>query len=212
MSGRSFLRELVAIAVVAACGKSGPPVPEADPVTVKQLAAKMMRELPTPAATRDCVPGDLVGGATLTFRTLQLLAGEKLTDKPENADWINVAELDVPAARTLVADAKNAKAARQAAAQLMAAPFWVVYKVDLVNAPMALGVKELKIGSVGTRVVRYEKTGLPSCVTVFIFENTRTVAEEAIAQSDRATIDPAVAKRLRDDLAAQYVKLAPRGK
>jgi len=207
MSGRSFRLELL---LVVACGKGAPPLPEADPIAVKQLAEKMLHEVPTPAATRECTKADLAGGATMTFRTLQLLGGETLTEKPESAEWINPPELEAPAARTLVADAKQAKAARQAAAQLLAAPAWVVYKVDLVNAPMALGLKELKIGSVGTRVIRYEKTGLPGCVQVFVFENDHAVAEDAIAKSDRAKIDPAVAKRLRDDLAAQYIKLAPR--
>ena len=210
MSGRSSRRDVVqgALVVLACCGKSAP---EADPAKVKQLAAKMTREVPTPAATRECTPADLAGGATLTFRTLTLLAGGALApDKPEEAEWINPPELDAPAARILAAP-RSERAAREAAAQLLAAPFYVVYKVDLVNAPMALGVKELKVGNVGTRVIRYEKTGKPTCVQVFIFENDHAVNDAAVAKSDQATMDPAISKLLRDDLAVQYIKLAPRG-
>ena len=75
---------------------------------------------------------------------------------------------------------------------------------------MALGVKELKIGTIHTRVIRYEKNGTPGCVLVFNFQNDRAVSDKAIEMSDKAEIDPAVAKVLRDDLVAQYIKLAPR--
>ena len=148
----------------------------------------------------------------MTFRTLMQLGDQKLSDQPQESAWINPAALDAPAARVLAEPKPDApkKAARQAAAELLAAKFWVTYKVDLVNAPMALGVKELKIGTVHTRVIRYEKTGLPSCVLVFNFQNDRAVSDQAIEISDQAAIDPAVAKLLREDLVAQYIKLAPR--
>jgi hypothetical protein len=197
-------------ASLAACGKSAPKKPEADPAEVTKLAAKMAREVPTPAAVRECTPTDLDGGLPMTFRSLMLLGNLKLPSRPEEADWINPAELDAPAVRTLL-DAKDKQAQRQAAAELLAAPFWVAYKVDYVNAPMALQVKELKIGTVGTRIIRYEKTGLPSCVLVWFFQNDPKVSDDAIAVSDKAQIDPAVAQVLRDDLRAQYIKLAPRG-
>lgn len=217
MSGRSSrhsfaLAVMVAVAVVAACGKSaGKTKPEADPAEVKALAAKMAREVPTPAAYRECTTDDLSGGLPMTFRSLLQLGEQKLNDSPEESAWINTPELDAPAVRTLL-DAKATKvAARQAAAELLAAPFWIAYKIDHVNAPMALGVKELKIGTVGTRVIRYEKTGIPSCVMVFFFQNDKAISDDAIAKSDRAQIDPAIAKLLREDLTAQWIKLAPRG-
>jgi hypothetical protein len=214
MSGRSSRRDLIVVAalVVSACGKSSAPKkPEADPAQVKTLAAKMAREVPTPAAVRDCTPDDLTGGATMTFRTLMVLGDQKLSDQPVEAAWINPPELDAPAVRTLVDPATKPLAARQAAAQLLAAPFWVAYKIDMVNAPLALGVKELKQGTVGTRVIRYEKTGIPSCALVFFFQNDKAVSDDAIARTDKAVVDPAVAKMLRDDLIAQWIKQAPRG-
>jgi len=180
-------------------------------LAVKALAAKMAHEVPTVAAVRDCTTDDLTGGATMTFRTLMVLGDQKLNDQPEEAAWINPPELDAPAARTLVDPATKPLAARQAAAELLAAPFWVAYKVDMVNAPMALGVKELKQGTVGTRVIRYEKTGLPSCALVFFFQNDKAISDDAIAKSDKAIIDPAIAKMLREDLIAQWIKQAPRG-
>jgi hypothetical protein len=216
MSGRSSRRDLAAVAALATvtlgCSKSAPNKPEADPATVKALAATMASEVPTPAAVRDCAPADLDGGATLTFRTLMVLGDKKIDPmRPEEAEWINPPALDAPAARTLLDPSASATAARQAAAELLAVPHWIVYKVDNVNAPMALGVKELKIGTVGTRVIRYELTGHPSCVLVFFFQNDKAVSDQAIEQSDRAVIDPAIAERLRKDLAAQWVEQAPRG-
>lgn len=213
MSGRSSARDLVGIAcavALAGCGKHAAKKPEADPAAVSKLAAKMANNTPTPAAVRECTPKDLDGGLPMTFRSLLLLGKQKLPTRPEEKDWINPTELDAPAVRTLL-DGKDEKARRQAAAELLAAPSFTVYKVDYVNAPMALGVKELKIGTIGTRVIRYEKTGVPSCVQVFFFQNTQKTSDDAIAVSDKAQIDPAVAKILRDDLHAQYVKLAPRG-
>jgi predicted small lipoprotein YifL len=218
MSERSSRRELLVVAVVAAlcaCGKKGPKKPEADPAAVGKLAAKMLRELPTPAAVRDCTDADLAGGITVTGRSLTLLSGEKLASRPEDEAWINPPELDSPAVRALV-DTKDKTSARQAAAEILAAPFLVMYKIDLVNAPMALGVKELKRGTVSTRVIRYEvrgdKSGLPACVLVFHFQNDQKISDDAIAVSEKAAIDPAVAKILKDDLTAQWIKQAPRGK
>jgi hypothetical protein len=213
MSGRSSRRNALALALacaLAACGKSGPKKPEADPADVKKLADKMAREVPTPAATRDCTPDDLDGGLPMTWRSLVQLSGRTPASRPEDDTWINPTQLDAPPVRTLL-DSKDKRAARQAAAELLAAPHWVVYKVDYVNAPMALGIKELKIGTIGTRVIRYEKTGVPLCVLVFNFQNDPKISQDAIDVSDKPVIDPAVAKILREDLTAQWIKQAPRG-
>jgi hypothetical protein len=210
MSGRSSRHSWLVVAALAACGKSGPKKPEADPAEVTKLAAKMLREIPTPAAARDCTPQDLAGGIPMTFRSLTLLGALTPASRPEDEAWINPPELDAAAVRTLL-DSKDKTATRQAAAELMAAPFWITYKVDYVNAPMALGVKELKIGTIGARVIRYEKTGIPGCVLVVNFQNDPKISDDAIAVSDKAAIDPAVAKILREDLTAQWIKQAPRG-
>src|SRR5688572_19329470 len=121
MSARSSRRELLIVAcTLAACGKSSPKKPEADPAEVSKLAAKMAREVPTPAATRDCTPADLQGGAPMTWRTLVQLSGEKVASRPEDQEWINPADLDAPAARVLLEN-KDKTRARQAAAELLAA-------------------------------------------------------------------------------------------
>ena len=213
MSGRSFRRSALLLATLGttlgACGKSGPKKPEADPIEVEKLAAKMIREVPTPAATRECEDKDFAGGLAMTFRTMQVLGKGKLPDRPEEATWINPEELDAPAVRTLLDDKATKTAKRQAAAELLAAPFWIAYKVDYVNAPMALGVRELKIGTISTRVIRYEKNGLPSCVLVWHFQNDPKISEDAITVSDKGEVDPEVAKILRDDLRSRYIQLAP---
>lgn len=214
-SSRPSRTLLVAAVLVAsaACGKkAAKKKPEADPALVKALAAKMAHSVPAPAALRDCSSDDLTGGAPMTFRSLVVLAGLPVPpDKPEYAEWINPPALEAPAVHTLVAATSTPVEQRQAAAELVNAPFWVAYKVDMVNAPMALGVKELKTGTVATRVIRYEKTGIPSCALVFFFQNDKAISDDAIAKSDKATIDPAIAKLLREDLTAQFIKQAPRG-
>jgi hypothetical protein len=89
---------------------------------------------------------------------------------------------------------------------------WLVHDVQFVGAPLALGVKELKIGTVGTLIIRYDReTGKPTCTQLFSFQNTRATNDWAIKISDTPVIDPRVQKVLRDDLAAQYLKLTPRG-
>jgi hypothetical protein len=209
----ALVAAVIALSASAACGKSSAKKkPEADPALVKALAAKMAHAVPSPAALRDCSGDDLTGGVPMTFRSLVVLAGLPLPqDKPEYAAWINPPALEAPEVATLVAGTSTPLEQRQAAAVLVNAPFWVAYKVDMVNAPMALGVKELKTGTVATRVIRYEKTGIPSCALVFFFQNDKAISDDAIAKSDKATIDPAIAKMLREDLTAQFIKQAPRG-
>ena len=197
MSARSFLLS----ATLVACSHK----PEADPALVRELAAKMTTNMPAPAAVRECKPEDLHVPA-MTFRTMLALAGAPIADDPEHAAWINPPELDAPAARVLANPATSTKAKRQAAAELLAAPAWLAWHVDLVNAPMALCVKELKIGTVGIRLVRFEKTGLPSCVKLVYVQNDPAVSDAAIAKSDRPGMDPRICEALRDDLQQQYLK------
>jgi hypothetical protein len=213
MLERSSARELLvlalACALAGACGKSGPKKPEVDPAEVTKLATRMAREVPAIAAVRDCTPEDYNGTVTLSFRSLTQLTGKE-PSRLEDAPWTNPAELDTPAVRAIL-DSKDKTAARRAAAELLAAPAFVVYRIDLINAPMALGVKELKIGTLSGRVIRYEKTGLPGCVQIFHIQNTQQVSDDAIEISDKAEIDPAVAKILREDLTANLIKQLPRG-
>jgi hypothetical protein len=147
----------------------------------------------------------------MTYLTLARLAQLPIPKDPEHADWINPPDLDSPAARALL-DANGESDARgEAAGELLAHPLWIVYRVDMVNAPIALGIKELKIGTVGTRIIRYDQTGHPTCVRTFYFQNDKAKSDWAIQESDKTLIDPAVAKAMRDDLAEQFVKLVPRG-
>lgn len=207
MSGPSSRHSLVLLAALAAC-KSTPKQPEADPALVKALAAKMAQNVPAPAAARACQPKDYVGVPTLTYRTLLQLADLPIKGDTVHADWINPPQLESPAVHDLTSTDTTTR--RRAAAQMMSVPGWMVYKVDMVNAPMALGLKELKIGTIGARAIRFSRAGLPECIEVFYFQNDQKVSDAAIAKSDRAIIDPAVAKTLRDDLALQYLMHAPR--
>lgn len=200
---------LLSLAVLAACGHKAHK-PEADPAKVAALAAKMIDNSPVPAAVPECKPEELVAPIEVTFRTLHELAGQPPGKGNEVAEWINPHDLDTPAARTFV-DTADSTQKREAAAELLAQPAWLVYRVDLVNAPMAIGVKELKTGTIGMRLIRYDRNARPMCVTVFNFQNTPEKTEWAIKITNKAYVDAAVAKELRDDLAAQMIKLLPRG-
>ena len=200
---------LLSLAALVGCGHKAHK-PEADPAKVTAFATKLIDNTPVPAAVPECKPEELHAAATVTFRSLEQLTGKKPGTEPEQADWINPPDLDTPAVRTLL-DSTDATQKREAAAELLAAPGWIVYRVDLVNAPMAIGVKELKIGTIGARIIHYDKDARPTCATVWNFQNTQAKTDWAISITNKAYVDGAVAKELRDDLTAQYLKLVPRG-
>ncbi len=54
MSARSSVRSVLLLTVLAACGKSAAKAPEVDPGKIKTLAARMLKNVPVPAAVRDC--------------------------------------------------------------------------------------------------------------------------------------------------------------
>lgn len=170
----------------------------------------MVNDVPAPAAVPTCKPEELAG-MTMTRRTLLRIDHREPDKASELADWINPTELDAPAARVLVDATADETAKRRAAADMLLAPAYLIYRVDMVAAPMALGVRDLKIGTIGGRLIRYDKTGLPTCVVLFTFQDDKDKSDQAIARSRAAAVvDPAVAKAMRDDLHEQYLKHAPR--
>jgi hypothetical protein len=210
MSARSSLHNVALVGLLlAACGKNAPPPPEADPAKVVDVAHKMTLNMPGMAAVRECKPDDYQGVLPLTWRSLLLLANEKPSAEPRDAEWINPVDLDAAPVRALL-DSKDTTSKRRAAASILAAKAYLLYKVDVVNAPMALGIKELKTGTVLTRIIRFERDQTPTCIAMLDFQNVQAKTDWAISVSDKQVIDPAVAKALRDDLAAQYVINAPR--
>jgi hypothetical protein len=209
MLGRSSPRELAAVVVLAsiaagagACRKP----PEADPEKVVKLAQTMIRNVPVPGAARDCTPSELQNGATVTMRTLYMLAELEMPDIAGLQAWINPTELDSPAATALVDENASEKAKRQAAAELLAAPYFLIYRVDHIAAPLALGVKEFKRGSVGARALHYNKKGELVCLIVFDWLNDDTKAREAYAKSTYAKVAPEVIQQQREDLVDQMLK------
>jgi len=209
MSARSSAHKLALALALAACGKSAPPPPEADPAKVIDIAHKLEANMPGMATVRDCKPDDYAGALPLTWRSLTQLAGETQSKESRDADWINPPELDAAPVRVLL-DSQDVKLKRRAAAEVLGAKSFMLYKVDVVNAPMAVAIKELKTGTVLTRIIRFERDTTPTCVAMLDFQNDPAKSDWAISVSDKPLIDPAVAKALRDDLAAQYVKNAPR--
>jgi hypothetical protein len=200
---------LASLASVAACKKPAPPVPEADPAKVAVLAKQLVANMPGMAAVRQCKDADFANTTPLTFRSTLLLAGEApSTTEPRDAEWINPPQLDGAAIRTLL-DSKDTTAKRRAAAEVLASKAFLMFKVDVVNAPMALLVKELKIGTILSRAIRYEANGQPTCVINVDFQNDRAKSDWAISVSDKTLIDPKVAQALREDLADQFLKHAP---
>ncbi len=206
MSARSSLHSALALlTAIAACGGKKPGGPEGDPAKVTELAKKMVTNVPPPAGARPCTIGDLLG-TQLTMTTLLRLAKDPVPDKFEYQEFVNPPSLDAPAASVLL-DAKSVDDARRAAAgTLLAAKTFIVIKTEMVNVPMALGVKEMKRGALGMRAIGYDTTGTPTCIHVFTVRNDKQLSEWAMDHSDKPLIDPAVAKALRDDLTVQLVK------
>src|SRR4051812_14829626 len=153
MSARSSLRSVLVLAALCACGK-GSGGKGGDPAAVTALAKRMIENTPAPASLPACTAAQL-GGLQMTARTLIQLAHHQIEDKPERADWITPADLDDPAARTL-ADSTDDGAKRAAAGTLLAAPSFVIIRPEMVNVPLAIGVKELKRGAVGMRLLGYD--------------------------------------------------------
>ena len=202
MSAPSSRRSaLVVVALLAACGDK---VPEADPAKATALAKAMAENPPAPAGVPTCTGPELRDGVRLSWRSLLLLAKDTLRDVPERAEWTNPAALDAPAVRTLLDAAATETARRRAAAVFVRAPAFVVYRIDMVDIPIALNVKELKRGFVSVRAIRYAK-GAPTCIRVFNVQNDKAKSEWAMRTSNRPEVDPAVTQALRDDLQVQYL-------
>ena len=209
MSARSFARDLgIAVGVLAtACSTTHKP--EADPARLVPIMKAMDKNTPAPGGAPVCKPDQMVGGATMTQVTLLKIAGDTANPGPEREAWINPPELDVPAARELIDPAVGETTKRQAAYELLSAPFFLVYRIDIVDAPMSIGVKDLKRGTIGSRVFRFGRQGNIECVTVLTYQNSLEKSDWAILKSNLPTIDPKVAQALRDDLRAQLLKHIP---
>jgi hypothetical protein len=188
---------------VAACGGK---TPEADPAKVAELVTKIARGLPGPGGVGPCTDEQLTGGFGLTMLTVRQLS-KSLKVPPGDATylpWVNPSELDGPAARTML-ESTDETEKRRAAAQLLAAPFYVVYRTDTVDTPIALGITQPKLGTVTARAIRYDKSGNPVCLRIFGFQSDKAKHDWAVEKTNGATVDPAVAKALQDDLHHQYL-------
>ena len=194
---------LAAAAAATACSTGHKP--EADPARLVPIMKAMDRNTPAPGGAPTCTPDQMIGGATLTQVTLLKIAGEPANPGPEREDWINPPDLDSPAARELIDPKLDETTVRQAAYELLSAPFYLVYRIDLVDAPMAIGVKDLKRGTVGARALRFDREGNIVCVKVMTFQNTLARSDSAILRSNLAVMDPKISAELRDDLRAQFL-------
>jgi hypothetical protein len=204
------MRDLVVAGCLAGClattACSTTHKPEADPDRLTKLMKAMDKNTPAPGGAPDCTPEQMIGGATLTQVTLLKIAHEPANPGPEREDWINPAELDSPAARELIDPAVDDTTRRQAAYELLSAPFFLVYRIDLVDAPMAIGIKDLKRGTIGARALRFDRHGDIVCLKVLTFQNTLARSDWAIVKSNLAVMDPKIVAALRDDLRDQLFK------
>jgi len=200
MSARSFARDLGVLTCVAAAACSTGHKPEADPARVAALMKTVDKNTPGPGDVPDCTPEQMIGGATLTQVTVLKLAEVPATPGFEREDWLNPPELDSPAARELIDPNIDETTKRRAAYELLSAPFILVYRIDLVDAPMAVGIKDLRRGVIGMRAIRYDPKGKCECVKVLTFQQSLDKSDWAIVKSNLTVMDPKVAKALRDDL------------
>lgn len=192
----------------AACARKA--APQADPAAAKARADAIRLAAPNPGAVGKCTDEDLATGLPMTQNTLLRLAGATVDDDAEHAPWVQPPELDGAPARVLLDGAASDTARREAAAAFLAAPGYLVYRIDNVDAPLALGVKELKRGTVSARIIRHHPNGDAACVRVFLWQNSKERSEWAIKKSDRALVDPEVSAALQTDLKEQLLLKVPR--
>jgi hypothetical protein len=216
MSGRSSRPELLALLVLGACGGGGgktePPKPEIDPAKVLPYAQAIYAGAPSMGSARPCTDADYQGGGmTLTQNSLRALVHIPPDKDPVHAAWINPPEVEDPVVRLLVDPpaGTDPHLIRQAAWQFLKAPFYIVYRVDNVNAPMALNIKELIRGTVEVRIFRQERNGTTTCSRTVYFQNDKAKSEAAIEASDKTLLDPKIVKAMQDDLREQYLKKIP---
>ena len=202
MSVRSFAHS-VPLLLLAATACSGSKKSEADPAKAQALAKTMANNPPPFAGMRACVAADFQL-PSMSQPTLLRIAQEEVPATPERVGWMNPPELDVPYARVLI-ESTDETLRRQAAAEFLAAKAFMVYRVDMVNVPLALEVKELKRGAVGIRAIGYDKSGNPMCVKQFTVQNDKDKSLWAMQTTNKAVVDPAVAQALRDDLKVQLL-------
>jgi hypothetical protein len=222
MSGRSSTRRraagpwlalpCLALGAASCSSEATQKKPEADPAQVGELAATLLRNTPAIAGVPECTPEDLRAGARLTLRTVMQLAGREVpTDATSNAalaEWTNPPTLDAPAARGLGRRRVDEHARRQAAAELLAAPGYRLYRVDSVDVPLAIEVKELKRGVVSARAIKYDARREPVCMTVYPVRNSKEKSDWAMEKSNRVRVDPTIAQALRDELSEQLLLMA----
>lgn len=201
MSARSSLRSFLLLLAAACSSKKGPP--EGDPAQVTARAQTMIKNTPAPVSAPACTVPQL-NAPGLTARSLIQLAGNEMPATPERADWINPPELDHPAVRAFL-EATDDTAKRRAAASFLALPAYLVVRPEMIDVPLATGVKELKRGAAGMRAIGYDAAGNVTCITVFTIKNDKAVSEWAMDQSDKAEVDPAIQKALQQDLKTQLI-------
>ncbi|MBA3457697.1 MAG: hypothetical protein H0T42_31735 [Deltaproteobacteria bacterium] len=185
---------------LAACGSKKP---EADPAKVKALASTMAKSSVPFAGLRACAAADFQQ-PSMSQPSLLRLAQEEVPATSERLPWMNPPELDAPYVRTLI-DSTDVKLRRQAAAEFLAAKAYIVYRVDLLDVPLALEIKELKRGAVGIRAIGFDRGGEVICVKQFTVQNDKEKSEWAMKSSDKAVVDPAIAQALREDLKVQLL-------
>jgi hypothetical protein len=200
MSARSSAHSL--LLVLAACGSKGP---DADPAKVATLAKTMLDNIPFPAAVKECTDADFEGTHPLTERTTVKLSKQAIPPEPEYSDWANPSDVDYQSAFQLADDAADEKIKRKSAGEFLGAKGFVMYHVDIVDVPIAAGIRELKRGYAGYRAIRYDRAGKPTCVRVFTVKNSKKVAEWAQDQVEKAAmVDKTVQQAVQDDFRVQY--------
>ncbi len=165
----------------------------------------MVKNVPFPAAVKDCADTDFEGTYPLTERTAIRLSKQEIPPDVEYADWVSPTEIDYPSALTLADDGAPDSLRRKAAGELLAAKGFVMYHVDIVDIPIGAGIKELKRGYAGYRAIRFDHKGKATCVRVFTVRNSKKVAEWAQDQVEKAaTVDREVQRAVQDDFRVQY--------
>lgn len=209
MWARSFLLSLVA----CSGGKKEPPPLEIDPAKVEPYARDIYQHAPSMGSATKC--GDdawTPGGIGLTQVSLNRLAHIAPDQDAVHEEFVNPKAADDPLVRLILDPpaGTDPHLVRQAAWKFLQAPYYAVYRIDNMQSPMAIGVKDLKRGTIEARVIKQDRSGKVFCIKRITFQSDPQVSLKAIADADKQPGMPTeVIKALQDDLRVQYLKAVP---
>lgn len=209
-----WARSSLLLSLLVACGgKKEPPPLEIDPAKIQVYAMAIYQHAPSMGNVLAC--GDdawTPGGIGLTQVSLNRLAKVAPDGDAVHEEFVNPVAADDPLVRLILDPpaGTDPHLVKQAAWKFLQAPYYAVYRIDNMQSPLAIGVKDLKRGTIEARVLKQDRNGKVFCIKRISFQSDAEVSRKAIADADKQPgIPKAVIKALQDDLRQQYLKAVP---